>query len=279
MASSLTATMDSTLTAKEAELKSLLLSHDSVAVAFSGGVDSTLLLDVAHEVLGSEAVAITAAMVGLPARDLEATREFCAKRGVRQLEVEFDELALDGFANNPPDRCYLCKRALFTALLALVEKSDISVLVEGSNLDDEQDYRPGRAALKELGISSPLKAAGFTKADIRALSQARGLPTWDKPACACLSTRLPFGAPLTRELLKRIDEAEQCVQDAGAKQVRVRVHDSLARIEVDEESLPLFMQDDTRHCVNSALQKLGFVSVALDLQGYRMGSMNSSLSS
>ena len=262
--------MNEQLLIKEAKLQSILRGYDSLAVAFSGGVDSTLLLDVAYEVLGEKAVAITACMFGLPARELNEALVFCKERGIRHIPVDFDEFAVAGFAENPPDRCYLCKRELLTLLLDSAEKLGLSVLAEGSNLDDEDDYRPGKRAVEELDVASPLLQAGFTKVDIRALSQERGLPTWDKPACACLSTRLPYGTPLSKELLGNIGEAEQCIFDLGAKQVRVRVHDDLARIEVDEASIPLFLALSTREHISSELQRLGFDYVTLDLQGYRV---------
>jgi len=262
--------MDHPLKAKETLLRDILGGYDSLAVAFSGGVDSSLLVGLAHEVLGEKVVALTACMAGLPTRELNEAQAFCGERGIRHILVDFDEFAVAGFAENPPNRCYLCKRELLSFLLASAGEQGISTLAEGSNLDDEDDYRPGKIAVEELGVASPLQRAGFTKVDIRVLSKERGLPTWDKPACACLATRLPYGTQLSKKLLERIDKAEQCIFDAGAKQVRVRVHDDLARIEVDEESIPLFLERSIREHIDSALQELGFVNVTLDLQGYRM---------
>ncbi|MCL2807279.1 MAG: ATP-dependent sacrificial sulfur transferase LarE [Coriobacteriia bacterium] len=266
--------MNSQLQEKESLLRSNLQAYGSVAIALSGGVDSTLLLDVAHEVLGQRAVAITATMASFPARELSVAMSFCSERGIPHSLMEFDELAVEGFASNPPERCYLCKRGLLTAMLALASKLGFEVLAEGSNLDDDFDYRPGAKAVRELGVASPLKEAGFTKADIRKLAKFRGLAAWDKPAFACLSTRLPSGTPLTKELLRRIDEAEQCILSTGARQVRVRIHENLARIEVDEESMLLLMERPARQQVVAALQALGFDNITLDLQGYRTGSMN-----
>ena len=268
--------LDNQLTQKEAALKALLTDYDSVAVALSGGVDSTLLLSVAQEVLGTRALALTASMVSLPKREWLAAEAFCRERDICHIKVPFDEFAVNGFANNPPNRCYLCKKALLAALIAAAREQGTAVLIEGSNLDDENDYRPGNAALAEHGVVSPLKLAGFTKDDIRALSKARNLPTWNKPACACLATRLPYGTQISPELLERIDAAEQLVLDAGALQARVRVHDNgnLARIEVDAESVPLFLHTELSRQIDEALKELGFTYVTLDLLGYQMGSMN-----
>jgi len=266
--------MDSSLQNKENSLRSILQSYDSVAVAFSGGVDSSLLLEMAHEVLGEKALALTAAMAALPARELHSARDFCQTRDIHHIVVPFDEFAIAGFAENPRNRCYLCKYALLNSLLAIAEEQGITVLAEGSNLDDEDDYRPGKAAVEELGVISPFLAAGFSKDDIRALSKERGLASWDKAACACLASRLPFGTPLSEELFRIIDEAEQCILDAGAKQVRVRVHDDLARIELDEQSIALFLEPPLREHIDAELKRLGFARVTLDLHGYRMGSMN-----
>jgi len=269
--------MDKQLQVKETSLRNILQDYGSLAVAFSGGVDSSLLLELAHEVLGKNVLAITACMAGLPNRELSEAEDFCRERGIRHILVDFDEFSITGFAENPPHRCYLCKRALLTLLLAYASEQGASVLAEGSNLDDERDYRPGKKAVEELGVASPLLQAGFTKADIRALSKRRELPTWDKPACACLSTRLLSGTHLSKELLKRIDEAEQCILNLGARQVRVRVHQDLARIEVDETSIPLFLERSIRERIDTELRDLGFAFVTLDLQGYRTGSMNANV--
>ena len=266
--------MDTHLSEKETALKRILEGYATVAVAFSGGVDSSLLLDVAHEVLGSRALALTACHVCLPNRERVAARTFCEERSIRHLEVPFDEFAVPGFSENPTNRCYLCKRELLAALLSTAKAQGIAVLAEGSNLDDLREYRPGRQAVEELGVVSPLMLAGFSKEDIRLLSKSRGLPTWNKPACACLATRLPYGTSLTPELITRIDQAEQYLLDRGAKQVRVRVHDTMARLELDSESIPLFLEEELRLQLNALLRALGFEFVTVDLQGYRTGSFD-----
>lgn len=260
---------------KTAQLINLLKEQEAVAVALSGGVDSALLLDVAFEVLGDKVVALTACFSCNPQREQHAARVFCAEKGIRHLECSFDEFGIDGFAENPPHRCYLCKKALFTHLLSVAKEQGFTVLAEGSNLDDESDYRPGLAALEELQVVSPLRQAGFTKADIRALARERGLAVWNKPSCACLASRIPSGSPITPELVARIDTAEEYLLELGAQQVRMRVpSEGLARIEVDTASIALLEDAFVWLGLADHLRTLGFEHVELDPQGYRMGSMN-----
>ncbi|MBR3554237.1 MAG: ATP-dependent sacrificial sulfur transferase LarE [Clostridia bacterium] len=262
---------------KYESLKSSLAQFGRVAVAFSAGVDSALLLKAAHDALGGNAVAVTVRHAAFPGREGDEARAFCGALGVRLIEIELDVFAVDGFAANPPQRCYLCKRAVFERILTVAAQHGFPVVAEGSNLDDAGDYRPGLRALAELGVKSPLRDAGLTKADIRALSKALGLPTWNKPSYACLATRVPYGEAITPEKLAMIETAEQVLLDLGFRQCRVRHHGAVARIEIEAEAFALFMQPDVRAQVNDRLRDCGFLYVALDLRPYRTGSLNDAL--
>ncbi len=259
-------------------LRASLAACGRVAVAFSGGVDSTLLLYAAVDALGAENVlAVTASSASFPAREMSEASELCEKAGVKQAVVKVAEMEIPGFAENPPDRCYLCKKEIFGGLIAAAKAEGIASVAEGSNTDDEGDYRPGMRAIKELGVLSPLRAAGLSKADIRALSARFGLPTASKPSLACLATRFPYGERITTEKLCMVDRAEQLLWDLGFSQVRVRVHGGTARIELLPAEFPRFMEDGTRLRVLKELKAIGFDYVSLDLQGYRTGSMNETL--
>jgi uncharacterized protein len=266
-----------TIEQKLARLQAYLQSLESAAVAYSGGVDSTFLLKVAHDVLGDRVVAVTARAAVFPQREYRETQVFAAQNAIRNVNLDFNELEVEGFAANPANRCYLCKKRLLGRIREVARQLQLRHVVEGSNVDDQGDYRPGLQAVAELGVVSPLREAGLAKEEIRELSRKMGLPTWDKPSFACLASRFPYGEPITREKLAMVDQAEQFLRELGFTQVRVRHHGTVARIEVLPEEFSKFFADSLRRQLDQALQKIGFQYVALDLQGYRTGSMNESI--
>lgn len=259
---------------KYKKLQEYLKSLGSVAVAFSGGVDSVFLLRTAHDVLKDNAMAVTASARAFPKRELREAEKFCEQNGIRQEIYEFHALDVKGFSQNPMNRCYLCKHALFEGIWKIAQNNGIQVVAEGSNVDDEGDYRPGLLAVKELGVKSPLREAGLTKAEIRTLSKRLGLPAWDKPSFACLASRFVYGEAITKEKLDMVDRAEQLLLDKGFLQVRVRMHGDMARIEVLPEELERLVEPKMREQVFECFKKIGFSYVTLDLGGYRTGSMN-----
>lgn len=258
-------------------LKTYLASLKKVAIAFSSGVDSTFLVYAAKEALPKDMIAVTARSASFPQRESEEAIRFCIEHQIPQRIVDFDEMNVDGFSANPPDRCYLCKKQLFSDMLLVASENDCTCLCEGSNLDDLGDYRPGLKAIEELGIISPLRVIGFTKEEIRILSRYLDLPTWRKPSFACLASRFPYGETITKEKLSMVDKGEQLLLSLGFEQFRVRIHGTIARIELLPEEFDKLMKDDIRLTVYQTFKELGFSYVALDLYGYRTGSMNETI--
>lgn len=258
-------------------LQDNLKSLGSVVVAFSSGVDSTFLLKVAHDVLQDKAIAVTASSCSFPERELHESEAFCKENGIEHIICKSEELDIEGFRQNPKNRCYLCKRELFEKIWDIAKEHGIQAVAEGSNLDDNGDYRPGLTAVEELKVKSPLREAGLTKEEIRELSKQLGLPTWDKQSFACLSSRFVYGETIDENKLSMVDKAEQLLLDMGFHQVRVRIHGMMARIEVLPEEIGRIVEEETRKTVWGKLKEYGFTYVTLDLAGYRTGSMNETL--
>jgi len=264
--------------AKEARLAKRIRELGSVLVAFSGGVDSTYLMSVSRKTLGRQnLLAVTATSSTYPQSELNEARRLAQMMDVRHRVISSEELEIEGFRDNPPDRCYYCKGELFTKLREVAESESLAWVLDGSNFDDAGDYRPGMRAAKEKKVLSPLKESELTKKEIRLLSRERGIPTWNKPAYACLASRFPYGDSINTDKLRMVESAEECLKKMGFTQVRVRHHGEIARIELPGEKINNLLKPDTRKAVARELKAIGFTYVTLDVEGYRTGSMNETL--
>ena len=258
-------------------LKDNIRGLGSLAVGFSGGVDSSLLLAVAQEVLSDNVIAVTSVHVSVPERELNEAKEFCSERNIRHFISRIDPMEDEEFRHNGPERCYFCKRRIFADIKRIAKENGMEFVAEGSNMDDNSDYRPGHRAVEELSVRSPLREAGLYKQDIRLISKAMGLLTWSKPAYACLASRFVYGEEITEEKLHMIDMAEQFLIEQGFLEERVRLHGNLARIEVPARDIERLASDKIREAVYKRFKEIGFLYVTIDALGYRQGSMNKTI--
>ncbi len=259
------------------DLEEIVHGMGSVAVAFSGGVDSTFLLKVCVDILGDNAVGVTATSPTYPEHEFLEAKELAASFGCRHIIMESNELEIPGFSENSTERCYFCKSELFGLLIGKAKELGLSFVADGTNCDDLNDFRPGRKASEETGVRSPLVEAGMNKEEIRQLSRDLGLPTWNKPAFACLSSRFPYGTDITLDRVKRVDSCENILRRFSFSQFRVRYHDDVARIEVGEDDFDRLLSEEVRKVVVSGFKEQGFKYVSLDMEGYRTGSMNEAI--
>ncbi|MBU0478026.1 ATP-dependent sacrificial sulfur transferase LarE [bacterium] len=260
---------------KMQQLKKILAKMESVLIAYSGGVDSTFLLKVAKDVLDDDkVVAVTATSLTYPACEIKEAKTIAKRLRVKHLVIKTDEFLNQKFVENSADRCYWCKKELFSKLIALAKEYKLNYVLDGSNYDDTKDFRPGMKAAMELGVRSPLEEAGLTKDEIRSLSERLGLPTWSKPSFACLASRFPYGMKITKENLAKVDKAEAFLRKFGITQVRVRHHDQTARIEVCKNEISRLLKEEAMDKIITKFKELGYNYVTVDLEGYRTGSMN-----
>ncbi len=263
--------------AKFERLKSIIRELGSVAVAYSGGVDSAFLMRVAFDQLGDNCTAVTADSETIPRSELKRATELAKEVGVKHIVTNTDEMSDPDFVKNPIDRCFHCKKTLFGKLTEMLGELDVAYVIEGSNFSDNDDYRPGAKAVTKFEVRSPLKEAELTKDEIRILSKRLGLPTWDRPAAPCLSSRVPYGSIITTEKLGRIEKSERYLRDLGFDIVRVRDHETVARIEVQADKINALIEADTDSAVSEKLKSFGYQYVTIDLQGFRSGSLNEGL--
>ena len=257
------------------QLKNNLKQMKCVAIAFSGGVDSTFLTKVAYEVLGEKAIAVTATSSTYPKRELEEAKQYAKQIGIQHILINSEETEIDNFSKNPNNRCYYCKKELFSKIKQIAKENNLNYVLDGSNVDDTSDYRPGMKALEELGVVSPLRDVGFTKQEIKELSKDMQLDTWDKPAFACLASRFPYGVKITKSKLMQVEKAESFLFSLGIKQFRVRYHDETARIEVFKNDFQKVLNHSEE--ITKYFKEIGFKYITLDMEGYRTGSLNEGL--
>jgi len=269
--------MDQLLQKKYDRLKQIIIDAQGATVAFSGGVDSTFLLKISADLLGDRILAVTARSESFPLRELKEATDLAKQFGVKHVIIDSEELEVPGFSDNPPHRCFLCKTELFSKINTIASQHGIDWVFDGTNADDADDFRPGRVAAKKLEVRSPLEEAGLSKNEIRTLSKMHTLTTWDKPSFACLSSRFPYYTKITKPALRQVEKAENYLWQLGLRVFRVRHHDTIARIELGEEEMRVLWERDLREKIVDYFKSLGYAYVSLDLEGYRTGSMNETL--